>query len=81
LNAYANQCGDKYRLREPMRFNTRIADATFDEDHHLWELTTADGDELTCRFLIGSPARLARSRLSAPLPPHRQSGHASGTSD
>jgi cyclohexanone monooxygenase len=54
LKAYADRCVDKYRLRERMRFNTRIADATFDEEHHLWQLTTTDGDELTCRFLVNA---------------------------
>jgi cation diffusion facilitator CzcD-associated flavoprotein CzcO len=64
LHAYARSCADKYGVRDRVRFGTRVTKATFDDDAHLWRLTTAAGEELTTRFAIG-----ATGVLTQPKPP------------
>ncbi|MFF0637628.1 flavin-containing monooxygenase [Nocardia sp. NPDC004151] len=63
LKAYAERCVQKYGLRPRIRFGTTIERADFDDDLHLWRLRTSDGDELTCRFLIGATGVLTRPKL------------------
>src|SRR5437763_5002669 len=41
LKAYADHCVDKYRVRDRIRFGTRVVGASFDETRDLWELETA----------------------------------------
>jgi len=64
LKAYAEHCVDKYGLRSRIRLNTKVVGAEFDEDGHLWRLTTGDGQELTARFVVG-----ATGVFSQPQPP------------
>jgi len=64
LYAYARHCADKYRVRQRVRFGTRVTGASFDDDEHLWRLATSAGDEVTARFVIG-----ATGVLSQPKPP------------
>ena len=63
------------RLRRPLRgrvraarprtrFGTRVTQATFDEDAHIWELETDGGDTLTARHVID-----ATGVLTQPKPP------------
>jgi len=54
LKAYAEHCVRKYDLRSRIRLNTKVVGATFDEGRHLWRLTTAAGEELSARFVIGA---------------------------
>lgn len=63
LKAYAEYCVQKYGLRPRIRFSTTISRADFDDDLHLWRIRTADGDELTCRYLIGATGVLTRPKL------------------
>jgi cation diffusion facilitator CzcD-associated flavoprotein CzcO len=53
LKAYAEHCVDKYGLRERIRLHTPVVAAEFDDDDHLWRLTTGDGD-ITARFVVGA---------------------------
>ena len=57
---------DKYDVRPRIRFNTRVAGATFDEDAQLWRLEINDGDRdpLHARLVIG-----ATGVFSQPKPP------------
>ena len=64
LLAYAHHCADKYDVRRRVRFGTRVEQAVFDEDDHLWRLTTDAGDEVTARFVVG-----ATGALTQPKPP------------
>lgn len=52
LKAYAEHCVDKYRLRERIRFNTRVTGADYDDDRQLWQVRTDDDTVITARFLI-----------------------------
>jgi cation diffusion facilitator CzcD-associated flavoprotein CzcO len=64
LKAYADRLVEKYELGPRLRLNTEITSATFDDDAHLWRLATANGDEITARFVIG-----ATGVLTKPKPP------------
>ncbi|MFI1915321.1 flavin-containing monooxygenase [Nocardia sp. NPDC020380] len=63
LKAYAEYCVQKYGLRPRIRFSTTISRADFDDALHLWRVRTSDGDELTCRYLIGATGVLTRPKL------------------
>ena len=64
LKAYAEHCVDKYGLRDRIRFNAAVTGTEWDEARHLWRLTTAAGDEVTARFVVG-----ATGVFSQPQPP------------
>ncbi|KJC61083.1 cyclohexanone monooxygenase [Bradyrhizobium sp. LTSPM299] len=61
---YLNYVADKFDLRKHMQFNCKVEAMRFDEARDLWHLTTSDGRELTCRFVV-----LAIGLLSAPTMP------------
>ncbi|MGW0640047.1 flavin-containing monooxygenase [Nocardia salmonicida] len=63
LKAYAESCVDKYELRPRIRFGTTVTGADFDEDADRWVLHTADGGELTARFVISATGVLTRPKL------------------
>jgi cation diffusion facilitator CzcD-associated flavoprotein CzcO len=64
LKSYAEQCVDKYGVRDRIRLNTRVVGSTFDEDTNAWRIQTANGERLTARFVIG-----ATGVFSQPKPP------------
>jgi cation diffusion facilitator CzcD-associated flavoprotein CzcO len=64
LKAYAEHCVDSYGLRSRIRLNTKVSGVAFDDERHLWCLTTADGSALTARFLVG-----ATGVFTQPKPP------------
>jgi cation diffusion facilitator CzcD-associated flavoprotein CzcO len=64
LYRYAQHCAEKYRVREHVRFRTRVESAAFDDAADLWRLTTSTGEEVTARFVIG-----ATGVFSHPKPP------------
>jgi cation diffusion facilitator CzcD-associated flavoprotein CzcO len=61
---YLNHVADKFDLRKHMRFDSRVASATFDDANTLWRLRTDDGIEFTSRFVI-----MALGLLSIPTMP------------
>lgn len=52
LKTYAEDCVDRYGLRERLRLATKVTAARFDEDAHLWRLDVAGGAPLTARFVV-----------------------------
>jgi cation diffusion facilitator CzcD-associated flavoprotein CzcO len=62
LKAYAEHCVDKFGLRERIRLNTRVIEAAFDDDSHLWRLDTADGDVITARFVVNAAGALSQPK-------------------
>jgi cation diffusion facilitator CzcD-associated flavoprotein CzcO len=64
LKAYAEHCVDKYDVRGRIRLNTKVIGAKFDEDAHTWRIETANGEQITARFVIG-----ATGVFSQPKPP------------
>jgi cation diffusion facilitator CzcD-associated flavoprotein CzcO len=49
---YLRRVADKHDMRKYIRFSSRVDSAVFNEDTNLWTVHTADGVELTCRWLI-----------------------------
>ena len=64
LKAYAEHCIDHYGLRSRIRLNTRVTEATWDDGAHLWQLSTATGDIVKARHVIG-----ATGVFTKPKPP------------
>jgi cation diffusion facilitator CzcD-associated flavoprotein CzcO len=64
LKEYAGRLVEKYELAPRIRLNTEVVAATFDDRSHLWRLTTAGGEEVTARFVVG-----ATGVFSKPKPP------------
>lgn len=61
LLRYANHVADRFGLRAHIQLDTRIVSAVFDEDRHLWTLTTAHGERIVARHCV-----LATGLLHAP---------------
>ncbi len=64
LMRYLNHVADRFRLRELIRFNTRVISAEFDEAENLWSIGASDGTTIRARFLVP-----ATGVLSFPKPP------------
>lgn len=64
LKAYAEHCVDTYGLRSRIRLNTKVGEVAFDDEHHLWRLSLADGTTISARFLVG-----ATGVFTQPKPP------------
>ena len=60
IQRYLGSCADKYQLREKIRFNTTVNGARFNDDTQLWEVSTENGDKLTCRSLVAAMGPLDR---------------------
>jgi cation diffusion facilitator CzcD-associated flavoprotein CzcO len=64
LKAYAEHCVDQYSLRDRIRLGTNVVAASFDDDAHVWRLTTERGEELSARYVVG-----ATGVFTKPKPP------------
>ena len=64
LERYFNHVADRFDLRRDIRLNTRVTEATFDEDAATWTIRTDAGDRLTSRFCV-----MATGPLSVPNVP------------
>ena len=51
IRRYADRCADDYGLRDHMRVNTRVRQATFDEAENLWRIESSTGT-ITARYII-----------------------------
>ena len=67
--SYANHVADRFDLRRDIRFNTRVASATFSEANAQWTVSTEAGDTITARFCV-----MATGCLSVPNTPKLE-GH------
>ncbi len=61
---YLNHVADRFDLRRDIRFRSRVAAATYQEDARGWDVTLEDGSRFRTRFLI-----TAIGPLSAPTLP------------
>jgi cation diffusion facilitator CzcD-associated flavoprotein CzcO len=64
LKAYAEHCVDAFGLRPRIRFGARVTKAVFDDERHVWDLSVADGPDVSARFVVG-----ATGVFSQPKPP------------
>ncbi|MCV7157772.1 flavin-containing monooxygenase [Mycolicibacterium brisbanense] len=60
IQAYFSQVADGYRLRERIRFDTDVVEATFSDG--TWRIRTAAGDEQVVDFLISATGLLREPR-------------------
>jgi len=58
IEAYFAHCVDKYQLGSSIRYNTAVNAARWREASSDWELTTATGETLVCRFLVSGLGQL-----------------------
>ncbi|MEV6360371.1 flavin-containing monooxygenase [Nocardia asteroides] len=65
LRRYAESCVDKYQLRDRIRLNTTVAGATFDQQQHLWRLSTADGREFNARQMVLATGAVSQLKIPA----------------
>lgn len=65
LKNYAESCVDKHRLRDRVRLNTTVTGAAFDQQQHVWRLTTADGREFIARQLVLATGAVSQLKLPA----------------
>src|SRR3954468_15204322 len=56
---YLNHVVDRFDLRRHMRFDARIASATYDESVGSWTAVVDDGAELRARFLVAATGVLS----------------------
>jgi cation diffusion facilitator CzcD-associated flavoprotein CzcO len=50
--AYLNHVADKYDLRKDIRFATRVQEARWDVDARRWQVRTATGEQINCRYYV-----------------------------
>jgi cation diffusion facilitator CzcD-associated flavoprotein CzcO len=67
VEKYLNRVTDFLDLRKHIEFNTRITAAHRDEANNVWRVTTSQGQEYTCTFLITATGPLA-TPLKPPFP-------------
>jgi cation diffusion facilitator CzcD-associated flavoprotein CzcO len=60
---YLEHVADRFDLRRDIRFNTRVASATFDDDANRWTVRTESGDEVTSQFLIMATGCLSAANM------------------
>jgi cation diffusion facilitator CzcD-associated flavoprotein CzcO len=60
---YLKHCADKYGLRPHIKFNARVAGASFDERTGTWEVATADGKTYRGRLLVSGSGGLSRPSI------------------
>ena len=65
IQTYMQQLAERHGLTERIRFNTRLAEARFDETSGLWHFTTEDGRRLRSRFFVCSTGPLSQPRWPA----------------
>jgi cation diffusion facilitator CzcD-associated flavoprotein CzcO len=56
---YINHVVDRFDLRRHIRFDAKVASATYDESSATWTVALADGSELCTRFLIAATGVLS----------------------
>ena len=64
LKQYAEDCVDRFGLRDRLRLETTITEAEWDEGEHVWRLRSDGGEEVVARYVIG-----ATGVLTQPKPP------------
>ena len=67
VEEYLNKVTDHLDLRKSIQFHTRIASAHHNDKKNIWKVTTAEGKEYTCTFLITATGPLA-TPIKPPFP-------------
>jgi len=54
VKSYIDELMDKYKLRPQVRFNRNVVGIMWDEEAHLWDVETDDGQRISARFVISA---------------------------
>ncbi len=60
---YARHVADRFDLRKDIAFSTRVAAAHFDDTEAQWQITTTDGETLTCRWCVMATGCLSATNV------------------
>ena len=60
---YLSHVADKFDVRRNYRFDTRVAGAQWDEDAHVWRISTDTGTTVTARWLVMATGSLSQPNL------------------
>ncbi|WP_370417045.1 flavin-containing monooxygenase [Streptomyces sp. QH1-20] len=52
LLRYLHHVADRFDLRKDVVLRTRVTRAVYDEDRHIWQVTTDTGETVTTRFVV-----------------------------
>ncbi|MEU4443941.1 NAD(P)/FAD-dependent oxidoreductase [Actinosynnema sp. NPDC050801] len=55
---YLKRVAEKYRLREHIRFNSKVSGARWDEDAKVWHVSTENGDTYTAKSVVAGVGAL-----------------------
>jgi cation diffusion facilitator CzcD-associated flavoprotein CzcO len=67
VEQYLNKVVDYLGIRKDIQLNTKVTAASRDESSNIWRVTTAQGEEYTCRFLVSATGPLA-TPIKPPYP-------------
>src|SRR4051794_13169858 len=67
VERYLNHVADRYDLRRDIRFETRVTEATFDDDDGTWRIVTDAGEVVTANYLV-TAAGLLSDTYEPPFP-------------
>ncbi len=63
IKQYADDVADKYDVRRHIRFRTAVDGARWDEESDLWQVSLADGEVLSARYLITATGFLSQPKI------------------
>ncbi|WP_111510327.1 flavin-containing monooxygenase [Mycobacterium kyogaense] len=63
IKQYADDVADKYDVRRHMRFNVVVSGARWDDEAACWQVSLADGETLSARYLLTATGFLSQPRL------------------
>ena len=58
LEAYANHVADRFKLRDYIRFSTRVERLEFDEAANRWHVYTDHGEHVVCKYVVAATGSL-----------------------
>ncbi|WNG82688.1 NAD(P)/FAD-dependent oxidoreductase [Mycobacterium sp. ITM-2016-00316] len=63
IKQYADDVADKYDVRRHIRLRTAVDGARWDEESNLWQVSLADGEVLSARYLITATGFLSQPKI------------------
>lgn len=63
IRAYLEDCTQRFGVQRHLRFAHELANAVYDDTHHRWQLTFANGQQWSARVLISGMGGLSRAAM------------------
>jgi cation diffusion facilitator CzcD-associated flavoprotein CzcO len=63
LERYFNYVADRFDLLRHISFDTAVTSATYDESARIWQVSTASGSQISCRFLVTAVGILSDPKM------------------